>query len=538
MNLVYELLKTNRFTKEYLRRIQFKMSILYPNSKKRIEHETKALLYKRFVISTLIIFALLVFDFSFYWIIVAAFAVISINSIIEATLYAKLNIKILKQFEDFINDIVFKYRYHGVIEEALSDAVLEAEYEIGIHGNFIYELITRGDYEDSLEYYKAVAPNDYFLLFYSMVYMLKQNGDKFIQGKSLFISNMNSLISDINAEVNKQEKINYMFSGLFAITLIPLFAMKPIEIWSTSNIPELYEYYQSRAGMMITVCLSLISLSIFSIMKKMKYPSIVRTKSKFIETISTIPYIKAWQDYRINNNYSKYSKMNLYLKHVCSQYNVKEFEIKKIIYGIFVFLLILLIMLSIGWQIIICLPLAILGGFTAFFIPHLSLKISYLLLKQNIMCEINRFQATIIMCMYQDGVDVTSILHHLEMVAVFFRNIIAKAIDEYSGNGLESLEKLKYDEKQKSFIRIIDGFIACDSIAIPEAFSFIEKDREYDMRKREIQESRQLSNKVALGKFISFIPMMAIICMKLILPFILEGIKRLNTYSDGFTNLF
>lgn len=515
------------------------MSIVYPNSKKRIENETKKLIKKRFIISCLIVLSLLMFDISFYWVVVALFAVVSVNGILEASVYARLNIKILKQFEDFINNIIFKYRYNGILEEALSDAILEADYEIGIHGNFIYELITREDYEETLEYYKAICPNNFFLMFYSMCYMIKSSGDKLIDGKSLFVNNMSCLIADINIEVNKQEKINYMFSGLFAITLVPLFTMKPIELWSIGNIPELYEYYHSRSGIMITVFLSVLSLSVFSLIKKMKYPSAVRkSKSRIIEYITTIQAVRIWQDARINRNYTRYSSMNCYLKKACSIYNVKEFEIKQCLCAVSAMLIGFFVMISIGWPVMIAVTIGIVGAFAAFWMPRISLMISQHFLRENIMSEITRFQATIIMCMYQDGVDATYILNHLEMVAVYFKSIIAKVIDEYSGSGIESLEKLKYEERHKPFVRIIDGLIACDDIAVPEAFEFIEKDREYDMQKREIDEARQLNNKVAIGKFISFIPIMATVLLKLILPFVVEGMNRLQSYSDSFTNLF
>jgi hypothetical protein len=270
----------------------------------------------------------------------------------------------------------------------------------------------------------------------------------------------------------------------------------------------------------------------------MKYPSIVRkSKSKVIEYIATIPTVRNWQDSRINKNYGKYNHLNAFLKQVCCQYNVKEFELKQLLCAVSILIIGILVMFSIGWNVIISVITGVTAAFIAYRVPKISLKISYLLLKENIMSEINRFQATIIMCMHQDGVDVTSILNHLEMVAVYFKSSIAKVIDEYSGSGIESLEKLKYEEKHKSFIRIIDGLIVCDNISVSEAFEFIEKDREYDMQKREIQEARQLSNKVAMGKFISFIPMMTTICLKLILPFVVEGINRLETYSDSFISV-
>lgn len=538
IDLVYRFLQDNVFTKEYVHRIKFRMSVMYPNSRKRIDKETKDIILRRCILSIIIVAIQLAFDVSLYWVILTVFAVIIVNGVAEASTNARLRLKMLKQFEGFINEIIFRYRYSGILEESLSDAIMEADYEIGLHGNFIYELITKEDYEDTLEFYKAVCPNNYFLLFYSICYLAKRNGDKLINGKSLFVNNLNCLLSDINFEINRQERINYLFSGLFMVTIMPLFAMKPIELWSSANIPELKDYFISVEGMMITVLLALFSMMVLALINRMKYPPEVRTgKNRLAVKAASFKTIRNIQERRINRNYSRYSAAGSRLRQVCSPYNIREFEILKVIYGFAGAIVVFVLMKSIGIGIFVSILSALVGGAVAACVPAISVMISHISLKENIMNEIARFQVAILMCMYQDSADASYILHHLELVAVYFKGSIAMTIDRYGGSGIDSLERLKEEEGNRQFIRIIDGLIACDTVSVPEAFEYVEKDREFDLKKREAAQEKQLGNKAALCRFIAFIPLAVTICFKLIMPFVMEGINRIQSYSDGFTGI-
>ena len=514
------------------------MMILYPNSRKKIEIETQKVIRERFLVSALVFVFLQSFNFSVYWALVCIAAIIVINSGLEAAMYSKQNIRVLKELIEFIDNLVFNYRYNGIIEEALQDTITEAKYEISLHANYIYELITKENYEDTLELYKSICPNSYFLMFYSMCYMVKQQGDRDIDGKSLFVSNMNRLISDINSEVMRQEKINYMFSGLFGVTLMPLFAIKPIEYWAKGNLPELSQYYDSRMGIMMSVLLAMISLTTFIIIKKMKYPEMAeRVKNKLICMISQFHKVKEIQKEQIDRHYSKYMRRERFLRQSGCRYHVREFQIVQICTGALIMIGFITLIVSMGWNIATAICIGFCAGIIGFFIPYLSIVITYASLKSSIMSEITRLQSVIIMCMYQEGVDVISILTHMEMSAIYFKISIAKAVDEYAGSGMECLDKLKSSENNKSFMKLIDGLIACDNVPANVAFEFVEKDREYDISSWELKESKRLSDKAAIGKFISFIPIFATVGIKLIIPFVLQGISMLSTYTDSFQTM-
>lgn len=512
------------------------MSIMYPGSKNKIVLETKRLLIKKIIISLASFIILTVFDNSLFWIIVSIMLIYAINATFEAHIYSKLNMRLLKQFEDFLNDLSFQYRYCKNIEEAFLETVMNSNYEIALHANFLYELLTKEDYEGNLDYYKSVCPNNYFLMFYSICYMVKSQGDKETANGSVFIMNINRLIADINDVMNKNEKLDAAFSGLFLISILPVFLMKPMEIWAISNIEGLRGYYQGLAGTLSTFFVALISIFIYMMIKKMKYPFLNPIKkSILIEKLTyRINENSDFLNHLIAANYSKYKRLAMLLTRTGNIYSVKEFQVKRCVQlVIFSFVgLITAIAFKAPYAGIIL--MTVLGGITGYFISLYAIAFSYESIKNDIADEIITLQATIGICMYQEGIDVQGLLLHMEKVARFYKKALEKASDSFDGNGMIALNELKEGEYNRSFLRIIDGLMACDILPIEESFANLEKERNFDLKRKIITEEKMLANKSALAKFMAFIPLILSIVLKLILPFVMEGMNSLVTFSTEF----
>ncbi|MDD6796884.1 MAG: hypothetical protein PUE71_01185 [Clostridia bacterium] len=529
--------------RELVQRVIFRMSVLYPGSRRKIMDETKKLLAVKAIISIAAFIFLISFEMSLYWITLAAVLVPVINGAYEAHVYSKINIRLLEQFEDFLNDMVFQYRYCNNLEEALADTIMNARPEMSMHGNLINELLSKDDYDETLEYYKSICPDSYFLMFFSMCYMVKAEGDKADEGGSVFINNLNMLIADINDEINLSAKTDNAFSGLFMVTLIPLFAMKPMEQWAVGNVPGLAAHYESSAGVIGTIIVSLLSIIIFAMIKKMKYPYVkYAKKSRLIELLTYgndengayAVTVAAIQNALINRRYPQYRRLAALLGKTCANVNVREFKTKQVLCCIVGGLMILLIGAEVSMHPMVRAGTAAAGAVAGYWGPWFAMAFSFEAVKNNIMNEVIRLQATVQMCMYQDGIDVPGILSHMEMVAVYFKNALAKTIDGYDGDGIQALEELKTGEYNKSFLRLVDGLAACDVLPVPLAFANIGREREFEIGKQKIREDKVLGNKSAVAKFVAFIPMMAAILLKLILPFVMEGMNSLMAFSSEF----
>lgn len=528
---------------ELVQRVSYRMSVLYPQSRMKIKLETRKIIIKRVFLSVALLAFLLFFSMDFYWILLCTMFVFMVNVAYEASVYNKLHFKILEQFEEFINELVFQYRYSKSLEESLFETISSAPYEIGLHGNLIFSLLDNDDYDDALEYYKSISPNSFFLMFYSLCHMVKIEGDKQIEGESLFIKNLNLLADDISEEMNLQKKTTNAFTGLLFVSILPVFFIKPMEIWAMSNVDGLRGYYHGVAGILGTLIVMGLSMGAFLMIKKMEYPFVQKTKkSRLIELLTYGKGDDGWyaklieniQGYFINRNYGKYKRLSVLLSQVYYELNVREFKVKQVLY-FFAGALIGIYFssrLCVGHFLVV-----IIGGILgiiAYEIPLLEIGFSRNSIRNNISNEIIRIQSIIQMCINQDGVDVSFLLSHMEMVSMYFKGVLAKAFDAYDGNGLEALEELKVEAGEKSFGRVVEGLIACDVLPVYEAFANLNRERYANIQKKRIVEDKILQDRAAIAKFIAYIPLMTSILIKLILPFVMEGMNSMLTFTTEF----
>ena len=84
------------------------------------------------------------------------------------------------------------------------------------------------------------------------------------------------------------------------------------------------------------------------------------------------------------------------------------------------------------------------------------------------------------------------------------------------------------------FNRIIDGFIACDDMYIHKAFEDVEIDRQYYIEKHKMDNKYYIEQRGAIGKFLSFIPICLVVIVKLIIPFVIEGMNQMATSGMQF----
>ncbi len=532
MNIFYNVIKKSYLTGNFLRMIEAANELLYPQSRQKIIEETWKNFVSRLLFGIILVILMAVYTRDMYWIALTILVVAAINYKAVSDYYYNRLLKLLKQFRIYAENVIYYYRYNRMIDDAINEALYDAEYEIGIHGNYMYDLLTLDEGEEALERYKYSCPHELFLLMFSMCYMCRNNGDRVVEGKSVFISNMNSLIEEINEEIERMEKINYAFSGVFLVSLLPVFAIRVIERWGIGNVPELEEYFQSMTSKAMTIMLVFLSLATYMIMIKMKYPSIVNMpKNSLVCRLTRVYIVKNILGKIIHKRYERYRKKSIKLNKLCCRYNVREFTMLQVISAVCSCLVILIISMLAGIYYIYSIAAAIITMICFFNIPMLMLKFSRMFLKEAMMMEAARIQAGVLMCIYQDGITVMEILTVMELLSRFYTKEIAITVDEYQGSGMEALTDYKERESSRELKRIADGLYACDSIAVEDAFEFLEKEKEYDFRHRNNYINRNINDKAIVARFVSMIPIVSTIALKLILPFIIESLKQLHNMS-------
>lgn len=534
--IIYNSIKKIRLLNSLTDKIENRIDILYPGNRDVVVKNTLIELLKIFLMCAFVLLAFTLFGkISIIYIFVAISIIYVMVTNIVYSKFDKLEIKLLKQFEKYIQDVRFLFKYDGMIDEALQEALQNADEEMRLQGVIICESLDEFNEETV---YKDIAPNHFLLTFYALCETVKIYGDKIVDGKSTFLTNLSFLMDDVNTEVLKREKINSLFMGLSGVSIVPLFAIKPIISWGISNISGLELYYDGVKGKMSIILITIISILIVNIITKLRYPlDYDNHKSKFVEGILSIQPVDSFLMKLISRKYQYYYEMDMFLKSIVYKYNIKEFLLYRILCSMGTFFVSVLMFFSVGLYkknfvgIILTLILIVLSSIIAYYYEFIMLFVREKLLKIDREEEVVRFQSVIMILKNIDRVSIENILGWMEQFATVFKNTIEEISDSLIYKGNEIFREVKEKIRFLPFERLMDCFIACDRIGICQAFSDIESDRKYYIEKHRQDNEIIINNKALIAKFIAFIPICLVIIFILVIPFIYQGLQELTSFN-------
>lgn len=340
----------NKFvlTKNYMGRIRKRVEMLELSDTWTIGRNTMKFAYMTIAISALMFIILLIIDMSFYFLIISVLTIYIIHNQILKIFVDRIENKILLQFEDFLGDVRHHFHEHGMIDEAIYDCIEDCKYEISLHANRMYEILSSSDIEGEIDKYYDIAPNKFFKTFLALCQTVQKFGDKIVDDKSMFLTNLNYLKQEINYEVLKRERLNYLFKSLSVIAIVPVFTIKLIEKWAISNLPELKVYYEGAYGFVVQMILFVIVLFCYQLINRMNSNT---ENSSFVngveEKILKIRFISNFLDKMIDKSYNKSVRYSDLLKNTGAQISVKQFYLKRIFYFGLGFLITLVVFLNI-----------------------------------------------------------------------------------------------------------------------------------------------------------------------------------------------
>ncbi|CAM4399146.1 hypothetical protein U9M73_11580 [Paenibacillus phoenicis] len=178
--------------------------------------------------------------------------------------------RLLHQLRHFMADVRHHYHRHEMVEEAVYDATETAPYEMALHGQEVYEVLTAHEPDERLERYEEVAPNRFLKGLAGISHLIKEYGDKKLQTGSLYLKALGKLTTELNLEILRREKLSYLLQGLTAIALFPMLFTKPIESWASHYFPMMDEFYAGKLGWITKVALLLVILVSYVLLRNMR----------------------------------------------------------------------------------------------------------------------------------------------------------------------------------------------------------------------------------------------------------------------------
>ena len=224
------------------------------------------------------------------------FEIFFLETVLEG-MVDKVDNKILREQLDFFSEIRHAYHEFNMVEEAIYEVAQDDEKDVSRQAEKIYEILISDDPETELEKYYDIAPNSYLKEFAGVSYLTKEFGDrKDKDGASLYLKNLNNITQEMQIEILKRDKLDYVFQSLSMISAIPILFLDIVKGWAISQFSFTRSFYNGTSGFLVQVALIILTFLSYMLTRKLKDNGSVNT---------TVNLDNPWQAKLYKNKYAK-----------------------------------------------------------------------------------------------------------------------------------------------------------------------------------------------------------------------------------------
>ena len=286
------------FIKRYVLKLRRKLEILNIDDEYATRRDSAKIITKALVILLPLVILTIVLTKSNYLLmfILLMFEVFMIDILIEGSVDKKDD-SLLEQQVDFFSEIRHAYHEFNMVEEAIYQVSQDDEKEISRQGEKIYEILISDDPETELEKYYDVAPNNFLKEFAGLSYLTKEFGDRKVDGASLYLKNIDNITQEMQIEILKRDKLNYVFRSLSLISIAPVLLLEPLKNWAVSNFSFVKSWYYGKSGTIVQILILLITFISYVLVRKLKDNGSVNMNTKNTQN--------PWQEKIYKNKFCK-----------------------------------------------------------------------------------------------------------------------------------------------------------------------------------------------------------------------------------------
>lgn len=338
--------------KRYLLKLRRRLEILniddeYLTRKQASQILTKGLLI---VIPLTIVIIWLTYSNVLLLGILIIFEIFIMDSMIDG-MVDKIDNNLLKQQINFFGEIRHAYHEFNMVEEAIYQTAQDNELEVSRQAEKIYEILISDDPEMELEKYYDIAPNSYLKEFAGISYLTKEYGDRKQNGASLYLKNLNNITQEMQLEILKRDKLDYVFQSLSVISIVPMLFLEMIKNWSVSQFSFTKSFYMGKQGMIVQILVIVLTFICYTLTRKLKDNGSVNTKTQntenpWQEKLYRKKPIKKFVDLFIPKEGTRdYRKQKELLKDAASPLKLSWVYVNRIVLFIVVFIASIIIMI-------------------------------------------------------------------------------------------------------------------------------------------------------------------------------------------------
>ena len=295
---IYITLIKTPFLKRYLFKLRRRLEIVNIDDEYTTRKESAKILTKAMLIFLLVAILTILITHN-NWLLMSIlliFELFIVDTMVEG-MVDKIDNNLLKEQIDFFAEIRHAYHEYNMVEEAIYQVSLDDEKSVSKQGEKIYEILSSDDPETELEKYYDVAPNAYLKEFAGVSYLTKEFGDRKVNGASLYLKNVNNITQEMQLEILKRDKLNYVFQSLSVISILPMMFLEAIKNWSVSQFSFTESFYMGRKGMLVQILVLLITFICYTLTRKLKdngstNMNVRNTENPWQAKVYKIPFLK------------------------------------------------------------------------------------------------------------------------------------------------------------------------------------------------------------------------------------------------------
>ncbi len=257
----------------------------------------------------------------------------------------KIDNNLLKQQINFFTEIRHAYHEFNMVEEAIYQTAQDDDNpEMSRQAEKIYEVLISDDPESELEKYYDVAPNSYLKEFAGVSYLTKEFGDRKVDGASLYLKNLNNITQEMQLEILKRDKLDYVFQSLSVIAIVPMLCLEPIKNWAISQFSFVEGFYNGKNGMLVQILILLATFICYILTRKLKDNGSTamdtkNTENPWQEKLYRIKIIKKFVNLFVPKDGTKESrKIKTLMKNAASKQKIEWIYINRIVLCVITFI--------------------------------------------------------------------------------------------------------------------------------------------------------------------------------------------------------
>jgi len=261
----------------------------------------------------------------------------------------KVDGALLKQQIDLFAEMRHAFHESNMVEEAVYDVAQNDELDVSRQAERIYEILIADDPETELEKYYDIAPNSYLKEFAGISYLTKEFGDrKDKDGASLYLKNLNNITQEMQIEILKRDKLDYVFQSLSMIAIVPVLMINALKSWATNNFSFTKSFYEGTGGFYAEIALLLLTVICYIFVRKLKDNGSTTVTQNVENPWQAKLYRKKWVKKFVDlfipkDGTREYRKSTTLLKESASKLKLEWFYINKLTCSVITFIVSLVV---------------------------------------------------------------------------------------------------------------------------------------------------------------------------------------------------